>query len=124
MSQPDRETCHLVDHRDGMRCVRCGRSLYGVAASRHHRRRRSQSTKDVMHNVENLILLCGTGTTGCHGYVHGHPAESYEAGWLVHSWDDPLDIQVRSWRGLLLLDADGGTTTVMRTSQTDMKAVA
>ena len=69
-----------------------------------------------MHNVENLILLCGTGTTGCHGWVHNHPAESYEAGWLVHSWDEPLEVPVRSWRGLLLLDADGGTTTVMRTS--------
>jgi hypothetical protein len=25
----------------------------------------------------------------CHEYIHGHPALSYERGWLLHSWDDP-----------------------------------
>lgn len=45
-----------------------------------------------MGTEANGIGLCGSGTTGCHGWVHAHPAESYRLGYLVHSWDDPEDI--------------------------------
>lgn len=46
----------------------------------HHRKRRSQGGS---HSAENLMALC----TESHQWVHDHPAESYAAGWLVHSWD-------------------------------------
>lgn len=49
----------MVDDRDGRRCVRCGRSLYAVGGSRHHRKLRSQCTRVEKHQVQNLILLCG-----------------------------------------------------------------
>lgn len=79
--------------RDGFRCVRCGRHFpEGRGLDAHHRHLRSQGG---MGTLDNGISLCGSGTTGCHGWVHAHPALSYEAGWLVHSWDDPATVQVR-----------------------------
>lgn len=41
------------------------------------------------HTTANLVTLCGTGVTGCHGWVESHRAVAYEQGWLVHRWDDP-----------------------------------
>jgi len=66
----------------------------------HHRRRRSQGGQD---SVENLVLLCGSGTTGCHGWVHAHPADARTAGFLVASWDDPAPIPIRTPRGWALI---------------------
>lgn len=97
----------MVDDRDGRRCVRCGRSLYAVGGSRHHRKLRSQCTRVEKHQVQNLILLCGSGTTGCHGFVHAHPTIAYENGWCVKSFQDSLEVPVRTWHGLVYLTADG-----------------
>lgn len=98
MSQVPKKTIALVKQRDNESCVRCGR----MGGNIHHRRMRSQSPKWAVHNIENLILLCGSGTTGCHGWVHGHPAESYENGWMVRSYRDPenvplIDAEGRAW---------------------------
>lgn len=105
--QPSSETCEMVDARDRLRCVRCGKNLYYSPMSRHHRLMRSHADKNVKHQVYNLIDLCGSGTTGCHGYVHAHPKESYENGWLVHSWDDPLNVPVKTFHGWMLLTEAG-----------------
>lgn len=104
---PSKETCRMVDDRDGRRCVRCGRSLYAVGGSRHHRKLRSQCTRVEKHQVQNLILLCGSGTTGCHGFVHMHPTIAYENGWCVKSFQDQLEVPVRTWHGLVYLTTDG-----------------
>lgn len=110
--QPTREVCDFVDERDNRRCVICGRSLYGVQSSRHHRMLRSQAPKRIKHTVQNLMDVCGSGTTDCHGYIHAHPGESYANGWLVHSWLDPLDVPVKTYRGWVLFDAEGGQRNV------------
>lgn len=62
------------------------------------------------------MLLCGSGTTGCHGWVHGHPAEAYRLGLLVHSWHEPAAVPVwgAPW-GWALLDPDGKATTMTTT---------
>lgn len=113
MSQPSRLTCQLVDVRDESRCTRCGRWLPGTPASRHHRKRRSQANKNEVHSPANLIDLCGTGTTGCHGWVHAHPKEAVESGWLIHANDDPTTTPVVSHaHGVILLDDRGGWTPV------------
>ena len=85
MSQPSDQVKRMVDRRDGWRCVRCGASLESVPGSRHHRRPRSHAWAG-LHLASNLILLCGSGTTGCHGWVHANPAQAYEEGLLVLSW--------------------------------------
>lgn len=63
--------------------------------TRHHRKSRRHPHTNTMANVR---ILCGDGTTGCHGYIESHPAESYQRGWLVHSWDHPESITFESWR--------------------------
>ena len=63
----------------------------GEATHKHHRKLRKHGGTD---EAANLLALCGTGTLGCHGYVHANPAISYERGWLVHSWDDPKEVPV------------------------------
>ena len=59
----------------------------GPGTNRHHRKLRSQGGTDDPSNV--IEAVCGSGTTGCHGWIHDHPATSYANGWLVKSWDDP-----------------------------------
>ena len=49
-------------------CAVCGRQAGGV----HHVVPRGQRGGDV---DENLVGLCGDGTRGCHGAVHGTPYE-------------------------------------------------
>lgn len=48
----------------------------GRGCQAHHRHMRSQGGSD---DVANLLWVCEP----CHTYIHGHPAESYEAGWLI-----------------------------------------
>jgi hypothetical protein len=81
--------------RDEFRCVRCGRYFpEGRGLDAHHRKLRSQGD---MGTLDNGVSLCGSGTTGCHGWVHAHPAAAYRLGLLVHSWDDPAQVPVRRW---------------------------
>lgn len=54
----------------------------GLAENWHHRQLRSQGGEYV---VANGLGAC----MDCHDYLHGHTAESYDNGWIVHWWDDP-----------------------------------
>jgi len=103
VSQPPRSVTDQVDARDAQRCVKCGRPLAG--GSRHHRQLRSQGGK---HTVQNLVLMCGSGTTGCHGWTHAHPVVAADMGWIVLSWEEPDEKPMLTWRGWVLLTADGG----------------
>jgi hypothetical protein len=88
--QPDRITVDAVLERDQFCCARCGTGLHGergVDYSVHHRKLRSQGGTNC---PSNLISLCGHGSAGCHGLVHGGPTAAREAGWLVSATDDPL----------------------------------
>lgn len=92
MSQPPKKICDQVDARDEHSCTRCGRSLYSAPGSRHHRKLRSQGGK---HLAEVLILLCGSGTTDCHGWVHANPDAAREEGFYVRAWEDCADIPIK-----------------------------
>ena len=109
MKEPSRKVCAMVDARDGEACVRCGRSLWSVPGSRHHRKPRSVAGVDERHTAANLVLLCGSGTTGCHGWVHAHVTDAETHGWLLASCQDPEQVPVDTVRyGRVLLDLDGG----------------
>jgi hypothetical protein len=73
----------IVRLRAGGRCERCGVSLLNVPASVHHRRPRGMGGAKNLDTVANLVVLCGSGTTGCHGWVESHRAEAIAQGWLV-----------------------------------------
>lgn len=77
----------LVITRDRQRCRRCRRALSSSdSVSVHHRQLRSQGGVDC---ACNLVLLCGSGTTGCHGHVHSRVAESRLLGLLVSAYSQP-----------------------------------
>lgn len=118
-SEPTRETRSICAERDGYACARCGRSLTGEQASLHHRRLRSHPFAG-LHDPSNLIWLCGTGTTGCHGWVHAHPALAYEHGYMVHAWNDPRKVPVdhAKW-GRCYLWGDGTVGTMPEPKKTE-----
>lgn len=109
MNGPDRDTRRLVAERDRYECVRCGQPLdaHWNGHSIHHRIPRSHPFPG-LHQPSNLICLCGSGTTGCHGWVHAHPRNAYQYGWLVHMEADPALTPLWSARhGWILLDDHG-----------------
>lgn len=91
----------LADRSHGV-CEICG---IAAATNWHHRKNRSQGGGD---ELSNAMHLCGSGTTGCHGYVTGNPAESYRCGWSVRSGHLPLETPVLRRREWCLFTDDGG----------------
>lgn len=91
----------LIGERAGWQCERCG----AIGQSVHHRRKRSQGGEWSYHN---LVFLCGSGTTGCHGWVeHNANAAEFE-GYHVRPWQDPAKVTVLYRDGTwVLLTADG-----------------
>ena len=76
--------------RDGHSCVRCAvaiRGIRGLDCSIQHRKPRGQGGTNA---VSNLLAVCGSGTTGCHGHMESYRTEAYDLGWLVHRDVDPL----------------------------------
>jgi len=84
-----KEAYELVTLRDA-ECVRCRRGV----PNRHHRQGRDPFNS----TPANLILLCGSGTTGCHGWAHSHPVEARQHGIIVPSWADPAEVPILLWR--------------------------
>ena len=64
-------------------CFRCGQE----AAHKHHRKLRSQGGDN---SPANLIRVCAE----CHDWIHYNPAEAYEQGYLVKSWQNPEDVEI------------------------------
>ena len=104
-------TVALIVERDRGACVRCGRtvdlSARGIGWSIHHRRPRGMggSRNPVVSAPANGLLLCGSGTTGCHGAVEADRDAGRQQGFLVPQWRDPVDVPVQhrvhgwSWVG-------------------------
>lgn len=95
---PSAVTELFVRQRDGNQCKRCYRYVGPGEGSIHHRQPRQMggTSRPEINDPVNLALLCGSATTGCHGYIESHRTEAYEMGWLVHSWDDPAAVPWQS----------------------------
>lgn len=65
----------------------------------------------LINSPANILLLCGSGTEGCHGWVESNRHESYESGLLVHRNDDPSELPVTLRYGEVYLDDVGGVQT-------------
>lgn len=113
---PNESTVMLVWERDRGRCARCGASIRGERGqswSVHHRvPRGSGGAKHVpwMNLAANLLLLCGSGTTGCHGWIEAHRSEAISKGWLMlrNSYLIPEDVEVHhAIHGVVLLNDQG-----------------
>lgn len=93
--------------RDGYRCVRCGESVFARQYSLQHRKARGMGGTRTVETAPDLITMCGSGTTGCHGHVEAHPNEAREQGWRVDQAQDTAKVPVRVHRrGHVLLTAD------------------
>lgn len=110
---PSQETREAVYERDQYRCARCGRHIATYAASIQHRKPRGMGgTKDPsINSPANLILLCGDGVRGCHGYIEQHREEAKQDGYGVAWWEDPATIPVRYWDGNTYTLTNGGERT-------------
>lgn len=99
-----------VRERSGGNCeVRHPEVCQGRATNFQHRKNRSQAGG---WSPSNGIDVCGSGTTGCHGWIHANPAEATARGWTVKSWDDHTSTAVLLWtvhygHNPVLLDDDG-----------------
>lgn len=104
-TDPPRLTVLRVRARDGDACVICGATR---ELSTQHRVARGMggSLLPWINGPTNLITLCGSGTTGCHGWVEHHPTFSREAGWSVPRSLVPADVPVLFPEGWVLLRDD------------------
>src|SRR5690349_12148 len=90
-----------ICERAGGLCERCGQAGESV----HHRKKRSQGGTWCW---ENLAFLCGTGTTGCHGWVEHNPNDAEWEGWHVRPWQQPAATPVKYQGSWAFLTPDGG----------------
>ncbi|MFF5261302.1 HNH endonuclease [Actinomadura viridis] len=107
----------LVMERDGYACFCCGNPLTGQPHSLQHRRARGMggSSDPLIHSPANLILLAGSGITGCHGRVEQRGAADNLAGYWLRSGQDPAATLVLHWKlGLVELDHEGAVSPVGR----------
>lgn len=102
-----------VMRRDYWCCARCGRDVTSSPYSVHHRKPRGAGgTQDARSiDLRNLVLLCGSGVSGCHGHIESHRAEAYETRWLLRSYYDLPQPILRPDGARLLLTAEGARIT-------------
>lgn len=60
----------------------------------------------------NLVSVCGSGTTGCHGWLTANPVLGREQGLVLTQQDDPTKVPTAAWYGVVLLDDEGFFTLV------------
>lgn len=108
----------IVLERDHWCCAVCATGLTGTRGvdwSIHHRRpRRAGGDPRPETNLPaNLVALCGSGTTGCHGWLESRRTEAAEMGLILHANDDPTQHPVaHAVLGPVLLDNAGGVWPV------------
>lgn len=101
-------------------CEQCHRALRledrGIGWSLHHRQPRGMGgSKAVYVNLPgNLLVLCGSGTTGCHGWVEANRERALDTGLLVSRLSRVLPVQVPVLLSdvVYLLDDFGGKTVM------------
>lgn len=106
MPLTEAEARRLVNARAGGRCERCGAPGPLTYA---HRIKRSQGGTWA---PSNALRLCGSGTTGCHGWSEANPLAAQDAGIALPSHADPRNVPALIhpaplWRAWWALDDAG-----------------
>ncbi|WP_300680716.1 hypothetical protein [Nocardioides sp.] len=112
----------LVKARAEGRCERCATRVLSLddqartwpvyPYSIHHRIPRGMggTSRPELNQPGNLVLLCGTGVDGCHGWIESHRHAAAEAGWLLPtSTADPTTVPVVLWHGRPVYLLNDGT---------------
>jgi hypothetical protein len=76
MSAVPPEVREAVHDRSGGRCEARTEVCTGGGYFLHHKVMRSHGGS---HSEGNLLDCCRS----CHDYIHAHPTEAYERGWLI-----------------------------------------
>jgi hypothetical protein len=101
----------IVRIRDGHQCQMCGRSIVDYPSSIHHRINKGSGGSAKLERPSLLIRMCGTGTTGCHGYVTEHPKDAAATGWILPKNNpdiEPTTEPVLTYLGWFTFDDEGG----------------
>lgn len=108
VSPEERLARKLVRARSGDVCEGCGQAR---ATNWSHRIAKGQGGPWC---PSNGLHLCGSGTTGCHGFIEDEPTVARDQrGWRLKPTDDPLTSPALHWlHGWVLLDPDGSLTSV------------
>lgn len=94
------------------RCAGCGRP----DVTCQHRRARGMggTSAPYIASPVNGLALCGSGTTGCHGWAEHHPVDSTLLGWRLEHGQHPAapwwSLAWNGWRAWHL-DPDGFPST-------------
>jgi hypothetical protein len=114
MTAVSASTRALVLERDNSACVSCGSSIHGPRGySIQHRIPRGMggSKHDPRINLpSNLIVLCGSATTGCHGWAESHRNDARDQGYLLYRLSEPSKVAVYTYTGWTLYDDEGGVS--------------
>ena len=102
---PDKTVVDAVLERAQYSCEACGAMVgdrRGFDYSVHHRRPRGMGgTRRFGTNLpSNLMILCGSANTGCHGLVESNRFAALARGFLVQQHEDPSMVMVKvggSW---------------------------
>lgn len=101
----------LVDLRDGNSCRRCGRPVWEEDYSRHHRIPRGAGGSALVDRASIIVKVCGSGTTGCHGWIEEHRTDAEVLGWILPKLNPDIDPEAEplfTIDGWVLLDDQGG----------------
>ena len=90
----DDKTRFLVLARALYQCERCYGNGTVFGFSVHHRvpRRMGGSRNADLHKPANLIVLCGSGVDGCHGWVESNRDQARADGYLLFRVDNAEQI--------------------------------
>ncbi len=58
------------------------------------------SKNQELHKPANLIVLCGTGTSGCHGWVESNRDKAREFGYLIQKVESAEEIPFQDNNGV------------------------
>lgn len=113
---PDKQTRQVVLERDSWTCACCGDPIDLRGYSLQHRvPRGAGGTSDPeINNPSNLITLCGSATSGCHGAAEGRSKVMNRAGYWLERGQDPETTPVfhMAFGGYVLLGVDGTLTPI------------
>lgn len=118
--RPSSEALEIVQERDKGCCAFCHKPISGERGrdwSLHHRRPAGMGgdKKPETHGPANLVLLCGSGTTYCHGRVESNRADAMARGYLLsrHAVNPPSSFAIEhAVHGYVYLLDDGSVRQV------------